>query len=720
MEKTFNDYLLEFDTKYSDVDKFDNSFYENEIWVKSFISKANAKDTKWLYSEEYIRARFVYSMVNSGKYSKEYICVEFWYPKWNTKTPLKPDIAIFKNKNRFEEFEKAKSSKDFKWFRKNTLAIFETKKNNKSIESAIENQLRSAMSENESEDRIFWVYFDDEDWVLIFKKIWNSEIRRFYENKELYLNGINGLWFNNRDNIWDLPSQIDFIENNESISDLTKLKTDNLDAIDEVNFKDVMNLLKRENDKIKPKNNERDLIVEFLTLKVFDEKRSKKENRYLEFYVLDSEIKNWNWTKEFRERMIKLYKEAKRKYEKVLSKSFFWYEDNLMPSDTNDEKFLIEVIKIFQRKAILKSKNESFNQIIFNNFWSDSQKADKGQFFTPVPVVKSIIKVLNPIKWEELCDPCSWICDFLAMWFRHSHRNDEDYPDNASHYFWFDLEKWNLKLAELNLVLNGDGWASFRDMNSLSQKLRDDTLEPLKEWLFITENYNIEDWSPKENPDLTLKKFDVIATNPPFWKGRDLKTWAKWQWDLPKETISLYETYKEKSKKDNWIYWDLPKSMDMWVLFLENAYKLLEEGWRLWIVLSNSIASIKEWESVRSWFISKMRIVWLFDLPANTFWETWVATTVIVAYKPTKTELLNWILDKDYEVFIKEIENIGYEVKTVKRAIEFKPTYIINEETFENTNEVMEDFTSLQSEFKEFLQRQEEEIKEAFHLDKMD
>ena len=185
MEKTFNDYLLEFDTKYSDVDKFDNSFYENEIWVKSFISKANAKDTKWLYSEEYIRARFVYSMVNSGKYSKEYICVEFWYPKWNTKTPLKPDIAIFKNKNRFEEFEKAKSSKDFKWFRKNTLAIFETKKNNKSIESAIENQLRSAMSENESEDRIFWVYFDDEDWVLIFKKIWNSEIRRFYENKEL-------------------------------------------------------------------------------------------------------------------------------------------------------------------------------------------------------------------------------------------------------------------------------------------------------------------------------------------------------------------------------------------------------------------------------------------------------------------------------------------------------------------------------------------------------
>ena len=160
--------------------------------------------------------------------------------------------------------------------------------------------------------------------------------------------------------------------------------------------------------------------------------------------------------------------------------------------------------------------------------------------------------------------------------------------------------------------------------------------------------------------------------------------------------------------------------MDMWVLFLENAYKLLEEWGRMAIVLSNSIASIKEWESVRTWFISKMRIVALFDLPSNTFWETGVATTVIVAYKPTKKEILEGILDRDYEVYIKEIENIGYEVKTVKRAIEFKPTYIINEETFENTWEILEDFTEMRIEFKEFLQRQEEEIKKAFHIDLFD
>jgi hypothetical protein len=55
-------------------------------------------------------------------------------------------------------------------------------------------------------------------------------------------------------------------------------------------------------------------------------------------------------------------------------------------------------------------------------------------------------------------------------------------------------------------------------MNSLYQKLRDDNLEPLEEGLFTIENYKKEDWSALCNPDLELKKFKIIATNPPFGK----------------------------------------------------------------------------------------------------------------------------------------------------------------------------------------------------------
>lgn len=221
------------------------------------------------------------------------------------------------------------------------------------------------MQINTSKDRIFGIYFDDQRDILVLKKIGNSEIRRFNESKELHSDGINGLNLDKRDIVIDLPSQKDFIENNESISDLSKLKLDSLDAIDEENFKDFMSMLKRENDKIHPKNPVQSLIVEFLTLKVFDEKRSKRNKVFLQFYILPEEKEN---IKPFRERITRLYQDAKREYSRVLSKPLFSYSSDMKPSDSSDEKFLIALVEVFQKRAILKAKNESFNQIIFNNF----------------------------------------------------------------------------------------------------------------------------------------------------------------------------------------------------------------------------------------------------------------------------------------------------------------------------------------------------------------
>ncbi len=713
-------YYEKFDSQFSDLETIDSSWYQEILGITAFCSKAKAKDTKGNFSEEYVRARFVWSLINSGMYNKEYICVEFGFPKGNGGKSLNPDIVVFKNKDWLQDYEQAKASKNFAKIRQNVLVIFETKKNNKSVESAIENQLRSAMELNTSQDRIFGVYFDDQSDILIFKKIGNSEIRRFNETNELQQDGIIGWNLEKRDLLVDLPSQQDFIENNESISDLAKLKLDSLDAIDEANFNDLMNSLKRANDSIRPESPLREMIVEFLTLKVFDEKRSKRDKSYLEFYILPEEKrKDGLAEKSFRERINKLYKEAQKEYPKVLGreKRMFTYDSEFRPSKSNDEKFLVALVETFQQRAILKAKNESFNQIIFNNFGSEAQKADKGQYFTPIPVVKNIVKLLNPIKGEELCDPCCGICDFPAMAFRYSHRAEPEFPPNASNFYGFDLEGSNLKLAELNLVLNGDGGAVLEQMNSLSQKLLQDG-SVLKEGEFTTKNYNPITWNHLSDSNKDLKKFKIIATNPPFGKGRDLKTGANGKWDLPKETIELYETFKEKSdldKKGNKKY---PNSMDMGVLFLENAYKCLEDGGRMAIVLSNSIASIKEWQNIRKWFLYKMRIVGTFDLPSNTFGETGVATTVIIAYKPKKNE--QYLLNADYEVFVKEIVNIGYEVKTVKRSVHFAPQYIINEETFEKTGKLNEDFSDMQREWKEFLQRQEEEIKNAFHLSQMD
>jgi type I restriction enzyme M protein len=107
-------------------------------------------------------------------------------------------------------------------------------------------------------------------------------------------------------------------------------------------------------------------------------------------------------------------------------------------------------------------------------------------------------------------------------------------------------------------------------------------------------------------------KFDVVLSNPPF--GEDRAYIPETVFD--EDVIKMYET------------WDMAsgEGIDLGIVFLENAVKILKEGGRMGIVLSNSIASIKKWESVRKWLMERMRIVALFDLPPNVFGETGVAT----------------------------------------------------------------------------------------------
>ena len=123
------------------------------------------------------------------------------------------------------------------------------------------------------------------------------------------------------------------------------------------------------------------------------------------------------------------------------------------------------------------------------------------------------------------------------------------------------------------------------------------------------------------------------------------------------------------------------KKIDLGVVFLENAYRILKDNGRMGIVLSNSIASIDTHKIARQWLMDKMRIVAIFDLPANVFAETGVNTSLIVAYKPEPSELEK-LKQQNYQIFAKDIQKVGYEVKTSKRVKQFVPIYKINYQTF--------------------------------------
>ena len=106
-------------------------------------------------------------------------------------------------------------------------------------------------------------------------------------------------------------------------------------------------------------------------------------------------------------------------------------------------------------------------------------------------------------------------------------------------------------------------------------------------------------------------------------------------------------------------------------------------------------------------------------MPAGIFAETPVKTTIIVAYKPSADELKR-LNEQDYEIFVRSIAKVGYEVKTIKRVKYFATKYKINYDTFETEidedgNPVLdEDFSQTVKDFRNWCKSQEITLQNLF------
>jgi type I restriction enzyme M protein len=275
-----------------------------------------------------------------------------------------------------------------------------------------------------------------------------------------------------------------------------------------------------------------------------------------------------------------------------------------------------------------------------------------------------------------------------------------------------DLDSRMITLATLNMLLNGDGEARlFHQPGTGSIDWKIAAVAPSKP---VPGPVPVK-LDPKQHSGgrwdqwldgTQLEKFDVVLTNPPFGEDRAFRPRTEEELAL----VKLYET------------WGMPgasEGLDLGILFLENAVRVLADNGRLGIVLSNSIASIKKWELVRRWFAQQLRIVAIFDLPPNVFAETGVNTSILVAYKPKKNEL-DKLNSDGYSVFSRDIKRVGYEKRTRARNVYFNDILKLDEITFETAidddgNYVLdEEFSEIVREFRAWVLGQEETLRKLF------
>lgn len=699
--------------------KFNSEYLNKKYLPKSictvdgkFIENIVLKDVSGEPNEEFYKWQFIYSMVNSELIpSRDYIGAEIYFPKGNIHSaPIKIDSVIFSDIKWIEYYRKYRENpKDvdsLQKVRELAVGVIEYKRNDKSIEQVFSSQIRAAMKEPDS-SFVLGVYYDT-GRLFLFKRI-NGEITRFDNNKSFPTSQkiLERYQLEITDPYSAIPTlgNISKIINKSEIEDRSNLKIEDLDivyTIHDDNMKNALNSIMRVLDSVSLSNQEGYMhLIQLIAMKIYDEKQREKHGGALQFYINDDELYSGNMNsrsvQNFVERMKNLYAEAKAYYKNVLGENkILWMQERHI-------KVANEIVKQFQNYSFVKSSNNDLYQLIFYNFAAKFQRDEKAQFLTPLQIIDFVVKIVNPKNGETICDPCCGIADFLSQ----SYVNADMKLDDCKLY-GFDNDYNMTVLAQLNMLLNGDGNAVIKyvpEYGTINQKytINQDIviLDPE-----IHENGNWDNWYDETE----LMKYDVVLTNPPFGKNRSLDLSNK----QDVEVSRLYELYYLYTKTN-------PKAgLDKGVVFLENAVRSIKEGsGRFAIVLSNAIMSNNTWPFVREWLMKKIRIVALFDLPANVFAETGVNTTILVGYKPTPKRLQELISD-NYSVFTRDIINVGYTKRTSKRTVKFEPDYALDPDTFEiRTNDkgesvLDEDFSKIIIEFKEWCISQETEIKELF------
>lgn len=658
-------------------------------------------------NEEYYKWQFLYAIVQSGMYVKDFIGTEVFFPKGNkSSAPIKFDAAIFDSADWFDHYKaywENKSQEELDWLRKHLLGVVEFKKEDaKDVEKVYNQQLKAAMRESER-DFCLGVLYDTER-LFLFKKQGNKYLRLSEDyNQKGEDSGTKDLSLHLPDPYLNIPSFEKILdwegqkENDRSKRGVTDLEE--ITGVQSTQINNAMSEILRTMDKVGLVNQRGyEALISVLALKIFDEKRNEKNpSRKLDFYISQDE-RHYNSINEkpiqaFLKRIQALVTDAEGTYYTILERKALDF------TSENQVKVMVEVVTQLQDYTLVRSHKTDLYQLVFHRFATAFKKAENAQFVTPLPLIDFLVQVVNPRNGETVIDPTVGIADFLSV----SYVNSESKLDDNNIY-GVDIDDQMVMLATLNMLLNGDGNARIvakNDYGSIETKF--DNKGQLID-LIPDQNKNGQ-WDNRAD-GRKLKKFDVVLTNPPF--GEDRAYRPKTPKDF--EVIECYELWNI-ARAGDWI--------DLGLVFLENAYRILAENGRIGIVLSNSIASIDRWQKAREWLMEKMRIVAIFDLPAGVFAETGVNTTVIVAYKPEPGELEK-LKEKGYKVYIKDIQKVGYEVRTSKRVQKFENQYKINYETFdididgEGRPVLDEEFSGTVADFREWCKSQEKTLQDLF------
>ncbi len=352
-------------------------------------------------------------------------------------------------------------------------------------------------------------------------------------------------------------------------------------------------------------------MVKLLIIKLHDEKFSKQ---LVNFGITTSEYKAIlaNKHDDFIVRLNKLFTTIKNYYR------IFFIDDVLKLKPLT----LAYIVGRLQYISLSKTPGDIKGEA-FQTFVNRHQRGDRGEFFTPHPIVRLAVEMINPQPNEKIIDPACGSGGFLIQAINH-------------------IQKNNSKLDNLMYVQDNIKGIEFNPDVALSAMIRL-IFEGGTGSEIICANALIED-------EKLNHSFDIVLTNPPF--GNKGKV----------EDQKILQSYilARKWNKSGANSWKASKivlsgqSPD--ILFIEKSIKLLRDGGRMAIVLPDGLLQNISNGHIRYWLRSQAKILGVVSIPQEAFvpYGTGIKTSLLVIQK---------LPANNNYCFMAQIKKIGYDVK---------------------------------------------------------
>jgi type I restriction enzyme M protein len=213
-----------------------------------------------------------------------------------------------------------------------------------------------------------------------------------------------------------------------------------------------------------------------------------------------------------------------------------------------------------------------------------------GEYYTPRPLIRALVKVVDPKIGETICDPAvgsaGFLCEAYEYLKKQNPKRTTEQDETLQKRTFYGKEKKSLAyvIAIMNMILHGIETPNILHTNTLAE--------------------NLADVQEKD-------RFDIILANPPFGG---------------KERAEVQQNFPIRTGETAY-------------LFLQHFIKIMKAGGRGGVVIKNTFLSNTDNASValRKKLLEECNLHTIMDCPSGTFLGAGVKTVILFFEKGAPT-----------------------------------------------------------------------------------